>query len=495
MTAVAIHRENPKLLHFRGNPVILICATEHYGAVMNRPFDFSRYLTDAAEKRQTLSRLFLLFRELQSAVNPFSSCKPDSTDYIAPFVRSGPECALDGLPKYDLDVRNPEYFDRLHRFMNAASSAGIIVEVVLFSNSYGNEVWALNPLHHLNNVNALRPLEWFEYTTKRDPELFARQVDFTRSIVRELNCYDNIIYEVCNEPGGDFPHVADAPTSEEVNEWIAALIEEIRSTEAVLPNQHLVAGQEAFRYQLPNETLNSKDVHQFAEKSFHEMDYDIVNMHPLSNMWHRGMNYDLGMFMRGSLRIRALRDYCVSLYAEGKPLNLDEDNAASRFMDPVGWTIHRKRAWTTIFSGAHYDVIDFSINRFQESGTSESQAHLRKWMRILSEFIHSVDLVRMKPCRTTVKSVPPDVCPSVIRISDEEVFVYLADERETANPHAGELIQGHVTMDLANAEYEVGFFCPTEGSWTLGGRLHGKRDVPVTLPAFQHDIVLRLRRL
>ena len=108
--AISIHPRNPKLFQFRGRPLVLICATEHYGAVLNRPFRFERYLTDAAGRGQTLTRLFTLFRELQSAVNPYSTCKPESTDYIAPFARTGPGKALDGEPRYDLEIWNPELF-------------------------------------------------------------------------------------------------------------------------------------------------------------------------------------------------------------------------------------------------------------------------------------------------------------------------------------------------------------------------------------------------
>ncbi|MBI4028373.1 MAG: hypothetical protein HY360_25535 [Verrucomicrobia bacterium] len=144
-TPIRIHPKNPKIFEFRGKPRVLICATEHYGAVMNRPFDFERYLADAAEKGQTLTRLFTLFRELQSAVNPYSTCKPESPDYIAPFRRVGPKRALDGEPQYDLGQWNPEFFERLHRFLSLASDYGIVVEVVLLSNTYAEPVWALNP--------------------------------------------------------------------------------------------------------------------------------------------------------------------------------------------------------------------------------------------------------------------------------------------------------------------------------------------------------------
>jgi hypothetical protein len=101
--AVRIHPANPKYLLFRGKPLVLISASEHYGSVINRPFDYEKYLADAARHKMTMTRTFLLFRELQSVRNPSSPCKPESPDYISPYVRSGPGNALDGEPMYDLD--------------------------------------------------------------------------------------------------------------------------------------------------------------------------------------------------------------------------------------------------------------------------------------------------------------------------------------------------------------------------------------------------------
>ena len=101
--AVKIDPDNPKYLLFRGKPLALISASEHYGSVINRPFDFEKYLDDAAAHEMTMTRTFLLYRELQSARNPSSPCKPESPDFIAPYVRSGPGKAMDGEPIYDLD--------------------------------------------------------------------------------------------------------------------------------------------------------------------------------------------------------------------------------------------------------------------------------------------------------------------------------------------------------------------------------------------------------
>jgi hypothetical protein len=73
------------------------------------------------------------------------------------------------------------------------------------------------------------------------------------------------------------------------------------------------------------------------------------------------------------------------------------DNAASLYRDTIGWTIHRKRAWTAILSGAHYDYIDFSVTVGSEAGTVDSQQALRTWMKHLSKFIHAFDFLHAKP--------------------------------------------------------------------------------------------------
>src|SRR3990172_5204539 len=40
---ISIHPQSPKYFLFRGKPLALITATEHYGSVVNARFDFDRY--------------------------------------------------------------------------------------------------------------------------------------------------------------------------------------------------------------------------------------------------------------------------------------------------------------------------------------------------------------------------------------------------------------------------------------------------------------------
>ncbi len=490
---IRIHPENPKLFLFRGQPVVLLTPTEHYGAVMNRPFRYERYLDDAQAKRINFTRLFLLFRELQNPVNPHSTCKPDSPDYVAPFKRVPPTSALDGQFKYDLDQWNPEFFARLHGFVALAEQSGVIVEVVLFSNTYATEIWNLNPLNAANNLNDLETIPWYEYTTARHPKLSERQRGYVRRIVRELNAYDNVVFEICNEPGGNLD-TEGAPTSDEVDAWLDAMIALVREEESSLPNRHLIFGQEAFAYRLPGQE-NRLDVFQFADKAFRAMDYDAVTVHPLSNMRYAGRHYHLGRFMQAELHLEAFRDYTLELYFnETKPVVHDEDNCASQFKDVLGWTIHRKRAWTAAFGGAHYDYIDFSINNYAETGTDESNRAIRSWFKHLSEYMHSLDLVRGRPLRRAVIECPASCVESAFGIPGGQYAVYLADARERFAENYGNPVQGDLVIRLEPGQYSVDCLNPTTGGWSPSIVVIGSEKTRLTLPRFDHDLVARFRR-
>jgi hypothetical protein len=481
---IRVHPENPKLFEFRGQPRVLLTATEHYGSVMNRPFAYDSYLAEAADKKMTLTRLFMLFRELQGPSNPYSTCKPESPDYIAPFRRVGPRRALDGELRYDLEQPNLEFYERLHRFVSLASDLGIVVEVVLLSNTYAEPIWALNPLHARNNVNGLEEIQWPEVVTRRHPRLFARQVAHVQRIVRELNRYDNVVYEVCNEPGGDVG-TPGAPSVAEVNDWLRALAAVVRETEATLPLRHLLCGQEAFAYQ-PWE--------QKSDAAFRDFPLDVVNIHPLPNTTYGQRGYDQGAFMSKQLKLQGLRDYCLATYLEPKPLNMDEDNVASQYKDPAGWTIHRKRAWTTLLCGGHYDVIDFSIINYCATGTSASRQHLRTWLKHLSEYVHALDLARARPALQAVRAQPEHTLAAVLAVPGEDYSIYLADARELAEPGAGQALAGELTCDLPEGRYDLAAYSPASGLYSPWCALHGGPGTRLHLPEFREDIVLRLRR-
>lgn len=481
--AVKINPENPKYLLFRGKPLALISASEHYGSVINRPFDFEKYLDDAQKHKITVTRTFLLYRELQSARNPSSPCKPESPDFIAPYPRTGPGRAMDGEPIYDLDKWNPEYFDRLHRFLDAAQKRGIVVELTIFSNTYADQIWALNPLRAANNLQHVGALDWEDYITLKDPELVRRQEAFARKIIEETSGYDNVYYEICNEPGGDVPGHA---TKAEVDAWQTEIARVLRDEMRRLNRPHLLSGQQAFSYGVPNRFP--------MDATFASSNFDIVNDHPLPNTQFGGQTFDMGDFMSKQLRLAGVQGFCRATYSQRKPVSLDEDNTASIYRDIAGWTIHRKRAWTALFSGCLYDYIDFSITVGSEAGTPASRAAIRSWMQHLSEFMDSFDYVHSAPAPDWIAAHPEHLLVSALSASGKDFVAYMADDREEGDATAGESISGDVTFALPPGSYDLTLYSPVTGESSPAIRIHGGEKSEVTLPSFQKDIVLRATR-
>jgi hypothetical protein len=478
--AVKIHPDNPKYFLFRGKPLTLITATEHYGSVINRPFNFERYLDDAAAHKMTLTRTFLLFRELQSARNPSSPCKPESPDYIAPFARTGPGKALDGEPVYDLDRWNPEFFDRLHRFLDAASKKGVVVELTLFSNTYADNIWALNPFRAENNKQKVGQISWQDYLSLKNAELVRRQTDYARKVIQETSGYDNVYYEICNEPGGG---IAGHISPRDIDEWQGHMANAVREELQKSNRPHLIAGQQAFTYQ-PKFRFPLDD-------TFRGNVFDIVNVHPLPDTELNEHLYQLGNFMSKELMLSEVASFCRAAYNEPRPTVLDEDNTASMYRDPTGWTIHRKRAWTALLNGAHYDYIDFSITVGSESGTESSRRAIRTWMQHLSEVMSSFDYIHSKPDTEWLQHAPSHLVKSGLCVAGRECIAYLADDREVADADAGQPIDGKLEIKLPGKRYIVRFYSPVTGEYSPGIGVEGGAAVTVELPSFTHDIVVR----
>jgi hypothetical protein len=482
--AISIHPENPKYFLFRGKPLVLITASEHYGAVMNRPFDFEKYLDDAAKHKMTLTRTFLLFRELQGARNPASPCKPDSPDYISPFPRTGPGKALDGEPIYDLDQWNPEYFQRLHSFLEAASRRGIIVELTLFSNTYADNIWELNPFRAENNKQNLEKLSWQDYLSLKNTELLRRQKDYARKIVQETSQFDNIYYEIANEPGGDIPdHVSHA----DIDLWQSEIAKTVREELVRLNRPHLISGQQAFSY---NPRFRFP-----LDETFSQPLFDIVNVHPLPDIVFGGKTYQLGNFMSKELELSNLAQFSRDVFPERKPVVQDEDNTASIYRDADGWTIHRKRAWTSLLNGSHYDYIDFSITVGSEAGTTSSRQQIRRWLQNLSEFMSSFDFVHSSLNTAWVNDLPAHVIASGLSVQGRDYVIYLADGREITDPTAGKPINGTIRLSLPVGRFAVSLYSPVSGEYSPTISVDGGHDALLAIPEFKNDIVIRARRI
>ena len=245
----------------------------------------------------------------------------------------------------------------------------------LFSNTYADQIWELNPLHHANNVNGLSPIHWTEHITARQRDRLDRQLALVEKVVTECRDHPNVIFEPCNEPGAGAP--VDPPVAlveqDEVNGWLDTIINAIRAADG---GRHLIAGQEAFRYDPWDQPL---------DRSMSDLGFDIVNVHPLPGTTLGGRTYELGRFMSGDLELSSVHAFCDAAAHAAKPVNLDEDNTASQYTDHFGWTIHRKRAWVAVMSGCHYDMIDFTIRPGLSIGSPAAERDLRVWTWFLGD--------------------------------------------------------------------------------------------------------------
>lgn len=150
------------------------------------------------------------------------------------YARTGPGLALDGKPKFDLTQYDPVFFARLTNFVGLAKARGIYVDVMLFECTSRLPDWnvrtnfAWSPYNTANNVNGLTS-DLEDLYTLRNPALVRIYENYVRHLVDAVNPYDNVIFEVGNEP--QFPANAD---------WATHMVATIKSHEATKPFQHPV---------------------------------------------------------------------------------------------------------------------------------------------------------------------------------------------------------------------------------------------------------------
>ncbi len=270
-TPIRLHPENPHYFLFRGNPAVLVTSTEHYGAVLNGDFDAIPYLDELHARGFNLTRTFSgTYREVPGSFKiGKNTLAPSPEAYIAPWPRTEVPGAADGRNKFDLGRWNDAYFARLKAFVAAASERGIVVEFSLFCPFYEEDLWAVNPMNAQEQRQRRR----------RDPQerglhradiatLQQVQEAFVRKVVRELNGFDNIYFEICNEPyfGGV------------TLDWQARIASVIVETEKDLPLRHLIAqniANEKARIERPNPAVSIFNFHYATPPATVEMNYGL----------------------------------------------------------------------------------------------------------------------------------------------------------------------------------------------------------------------------
>ena len=234
---LTLHPDNPHYFLFRGEPVFLITSDQHYGAVTNLDFDYTIFLDTLAANGMNFTRIYPgAYIERDGEYMPDNNLGPRNGRQILPWVRTSIPGAHEVLGGYklDLDQWNGAYFKRLKDFISKANDRDIIVDIAFFNGMYPDR-WAYQALYHSNNIQGIGTCVFNEVQTLKDTALARRHEAYVRKITKEVNEFDNVILDICDEP------FQDGCPPDLYNPWISKMIDAIISTESSLPNKHLIA--------------------------------------------------------------------------------------------------------------------------------------------------------------------------------------------------------------------------------------------------------------
>ncbi len=369
---LALDPANPRYFLHRGKATVLVASGEHYGSVVNPDFDYVRYLATLGSAGLNHARLFLGdYVEGSGAFGIVDdTIAPAPGRVLAPWARSTtPGYALGGN-RFDLDRWDPAYFARLHAFMREAERRGIVVEVVLFFVGPG---WTESPFHPRNNVNGTPDGGAKAYLSVESGALLARQEAYARKVVSELNRYDGLYYNVCNEPwfyNQENPgFVSQAPAS--VKAWIGRVADWIADEEQRLGRPHLMGV----------DVSNQGSVISPADLAGPFRRLSVFTFH-----------YDANA---ASLRLNASLARAIGFNETG--FNGTRDDA------------YRTQGWNYLLAGGSlYGHLDFSFTVGHEDGSATPRfatplydgggsPALRAQLAVLLRFMQSLPLERMRP--------------------------------------------------------------------------------------------------
>lgn len=444
---IQLHPDNPHYFLWRGQPTVLITSGEHYGAVLNADFDYVKYLDTLAKDKLNLTRTWTggTYCEPTGAFSiAQNTLAPLPGRFLCPWARSGQEGYKGGGNKFDLERWDEDYFKRFRDFVTKASERGVVVEVNLFCPYYEESMWRLSPLHPDSNINGVgRGLARTNvYTLDKHGGTLAVQERMVRRFVAELRGFDNVYYEICNEPyfGGVTlewqRHIADVIMDAQKNHPRKALIaQNIANGKAKITNPHPAVSIFNFHYATPPDTVP--------------------------------MNYALNKVIG------------------------DNETGFKGTNDAP----YRIEAWEFILSGgALYNNLDYSFVAGHEDGTFVYPAKqpgggnpgFRQQMRVLRDFIHGFDFVRMKPDNSVVRGgAPKGVTPRVLAEAGKVYAIYL---RSGTDLH-------ELAVELPSGEYGVEWINPLSGEASKREAVrHEGGQAKLAVPAVASDVALSIKR-
>lgn len=461
---------NPHYFLYKGQPTILITSAEHYGAVINKAFDYVPYLDALKDHGLNYTRFYpgAMFETIDKFItgNPLG---PKPRDLIVPWARSSQPGYLVGGNKFDLDQWNPAYFARLKDFLRKAADRGIVVEICFFNSQY-SDTWPISPLYFENNIQGVGKCPWRDAQTLKHTDLVQREAAYVRKITQEANAFDNVILEICDEPSSIGTGVALA------GPWVGHLVDVVRNTERDLPQKHLIAQEVEGPFGGP-------------------MDFSAdprVSIITAQYIW--GPEPDAHGGEMGGMR--AL-DHKYNL---NKPIELNETS-----WYPWGYkgdkiADSRVEAWEFIVGGgAGFNQLNGLYTPENPAGKSPENDQLLGALANLKKFIYSFDFLKMHPDKSFIVSGLSASQTYYRAISEPgqqyALYIHHSSDRRGSYVVAPGNYHEDLVVSLPAGNYRADWIDPARGSviasksFTQAGGDHN-----MTTPRYTGDIALRIKR-
>ena len=503
-TVFSVHPHNPRCFIYRGKPFKILTSAEHYGAVLNADFDHDAYLEEMRRTGQNMTRVFTFYREKASSIpepGRMNTLAPKPEAAVMPWERArGRGEAADGLNKFDLSRWNAAYFQRFKDFVALCDAHGIVCEVVLFCNPYDQSKYDLFPCSRLSNINGVgSDLDSPRlFMTLDAPSIAAFQERFVLKIVQELNPFDNVYYEICNEP--NLYGQATLENEAKVVAWHAYHARIIRQTEDSLPKRHLIAANAHFVVTVRDDA-DCPIVRHEDDSYFASADIDIVNYHYISaKIATEGLSF--ARLPNEQARAGLIWPFLRRRDQYAKAIVFDETFSGIVRGAPERYAINRAEAWEMILSGgAGYDNLDWSFTPGDEAGRGQAPIAdgrrldgrcLREWLGILGRLLAQYDLAAMTPALGLLPAQVPGYGWAASQAGDGEYVLYFVDERlYRFEPCPAEKLS--VALGLPPGQYSVQALDPRTGSIEALPVLASDGSVVLEV-TFPEDVAILLRR-
>lgn len=456
---------NPHYFLYKDKPLILITSAEHYGAVVNRKFDYNAYFDWLASYGLNYTRIYPGYlTEPPDKWIKGNTLGLRSDEIILPWKRSNEPGYAMGGNKFDLDQWDEEYFQRLKDFIQAASKRDIIVEICFFNAQY-SDCWPICPLYYKNNIQGTGNCNFNSAQTLDDMDLAKREADYVAHITREVNDFDNVILELCDEP------TINGTSPEKAGRWLDYLINTVVSTEKELPKKHLVAQQVEGDLDGPCDFSADPRISivtcQYAYWSSGEQ---------LGGL--NGLKYK---------------------YNLNKPVELNETYYYPVWFKEDSIGDSRVEAWEFIVGGGGaFNHLNGVYTNENPSGNTPDNKKLCNSLKVLKDFMYSLEFTKMKPDKEFVRGLPDEANYRGMSEEGKQYALYIHYGRSTdfsAFIISPGNYRNEIMVRIPSGKYKAEWVDPSTGEKVKTVLKSKGEELKLTSPVFTEDIALKIKRI